>query len=71
MINRMEVIDKWSKPILNWLMTSLPYHAEPYLMKRYIKIITNLAYSIRESGYTNQIKSNNFQIKLFDDDKSK
>ena len=72
MKNRMEIVEKFSQPILNWLMISLPYHTESPIMKRYIKIITNLMYSIRESGSSNVIKNTEeFHIKLLDDERIK
>jgi hypothetical protein len=49
MENRMRVVQNCSTPLLNCLKEALPYHAEPSLIKRYLKIVANLAYSIRET----------------------
>jgi hypothetical protein len=48
-----KVIDACSYSLLKWLREALPYHAEPAYMKRYLKIVTHLVYSIRESEPVN------------------
>lgn len=53
MRNRMKVVDQCSTTLLECLKESLPYHTEPNIMKRYLKLIPSLAYSIREAD-TNQ-----------------
>lgn len=48
-----KVIDACSYPLLKWLREALPYHTEPAYMKRYLKIVSHLVYSIRESDSSN------------------
>ena len=59
MKNKMEVLDKCSHTLLECLKASLPYHTDPKLMKRYLKIIPNLTYSIREAdaSHTNLVNA--------------
>lgn len=52
MKNRLRVIEQWSGPLLNCLRAALPFHAEPSHLKRYLRILSNLAYSIREADTT-------------------
>ena len=47
--NRRIIVEKYIDPLLDWLKNSLPYHAETNIIKRYLKIIPSLAYSIREA----------------------
>ena len=49
MKNRRFIVESFIDPLLEWLKNSLPYHAETNIIKRYLKIIPSLAYSIREA----------------------
>lgn len=63
MENRMRIVECCSAPLLNCLKEALPYHAEPSLIKRYLKIVANLAYSIRETDSA-KLRMNNEDVDL-------
>ena len=49
MQNRRMIVEEYIDPLLDWLKNSLPYHTETNIIKKYLRIIPSLAYSIREA----------------------
>lgn len=47
--NKLDIMNETVDSLLECLENSLPYHTDPAIFKRYMKIITNLTYGIRES----------------------
>ena len=47
--NKAKIIEKWIDPLLDCLCEALPYHSVPLYLKKYLKIVSKLAYSIKES----------------------
>jgi len=47
--NRYKIIQYCWDKLLGWLNEALPYHCSPKNLKRYLRILTKLSYSIRES----------------------